>query len=189
MEFFEKLKSVILHPKIFFQKVSSEGVEEGFKYMLFLTLITLPLYILYGYIRLKKITLLPLFIGLYALTIIIILIASFVFAAFLHPFVILFGGKQGYAKTYNAAAYSATLSVLTGWAISLAGLWLPPVESIFSVALYVYTLCIQTLGISVLQKMSKARAFLSIISLAVLIVLISAVLFLTMGTMWRIGLS
>lgn len=85
---------------------------------------------------------------------------SFVWAGLLHLWILLFGGKAGYAKTYELGAYAGTPALLLGWIPGLS--W---VGSIWSLVLLI-------IGTQEVHGIAKQRAILMyVIPVAVLFVL------------------
>ncbi len=117
-----------------------------------------------------------------------------------HLGVLIFRGKQGYFNTYKPVVYSSSVSQIYAAIVAFAGIiftllffkgafdiqnivW--NAQSIVYVSLivsievisFIHVLCIQVIGISKYQKMSKLRAFFSsIIIPLILIIIISVIL-------------
>jgi len=117
-----------------------------------------------------------------------------------HLGVLIFRGKQGYFNTYKPAVYSSAVSQVYAAIVAFVGLvftllffkgafdiqnivW--NAQSIVYVSLiiaievisFIHVLCIQVIGISKYQKMSKLRAFFSAVIIpGILIIIIALIL-------------
>ncbi|HSU72676.1 MAG TPA: Yip1 family protein, partial [Candidatus Binatia bacterium] len=76
------------------------------------------------------------------------LIFSFIFVGILYLYVRIFGGKAGYAQTYNLWAYAQMPTLLFGWI---------PVVSFFA---GIWSLLLLIIGTSEVHQMSRMRATL-----------------------------
>jgi hypothetical protein len=108
---------------------------------------------------------------LIVLSVISHLIALFVFGAWQHLWVYIFGGRKGYTQTIKAMAYSFTPTFLLGWI---------PFVSIIA---YIWALILCIIGIRELHKISTERAVgsvivSSIISLIILLLIIISLIIL-----------
>jgi hypothetical protein len=121
-----KVKSVLTDPKGFFQKLKKEkGVGDAFIFLALLSVIglvggiivniLLPPPTIEGLEELAT----PLSAGAIVLASVIGyflgLALSFVGAGILHIWIMIWGGKAPYTKTYQLAVYSGTPSMLFGW--------------------------------------------------------------------------
>ncbi|NMB66661.1 hypothetical protein GYA25_01210 [Candidatus Woesearchaeota archaeon] len=163
-----KIKRIFSKPSKFFEDLNKEeGVGESFKFYAILFLFYTLLY--YGVLFLFKnsekffLFSIPLSYGLG-------LGLSFVGAAILHVWILIFGGKEKYSKTYQLSVYSSLPSLLFGWFPIIGHL----VGSIYSI-------CLLIIGTQKVYKIPKIKTlwmyvFIPLIILLVLIILI-AVLF------------
>lgn len=87
------------------------------------------------------------FAALFIFLWVLMLAANFTAAAIGHVFAKLFGAKRGFAETYKAASYGFTPAALLGW--------LPIIGTVFIFQSLYYTVN----GISILQSISRRRAF------------------------------
>ncbi len=87
------------------------------------------------------------FAALFIFLWVLMIAANFVAAAIGHAFAKLFGAKKGFAETYKAASYGFTPAALLGW--------LPIIGTVFIFQALYYTVN----GMSILQNMSRRRAF------------------------------
>jgi hypothetical protein len=92
-------------------------------------------------------------------------IGMLIFAAWLHLWVYIFGGRKGIMQTINAVIYGSTPSLLLGW--------IPFISFLFSL----WSLVLGILGIRELQELSSLKAILAV-ALAVMIPLILLLLLL-----------
>jgi len=163
--FVEKVKGFILNPGETFQKSKADDMETALPYFAILVLINailsaivaaiLPANLLYAGM--------PGGVALPIMVFFVVLVAEFiftlVFAAWLHLWVYIVGGRKGIWQTFNAVIYGSTPSLLLGWipVISiLFGLW--------SVVLWV-------LGVRDLQELTTGKAIVAV-AIAILIPLV-----------------
>jgi hypothetical protein len=165
MPLIEKIKSVLLHPTKFFESLKKEkGVKTAFRYYLILSFISFILgtiitftfnkYIysfwsrIYGWpfpippLTLETIVLSPFIWYLVGLGL------SFIAAGILHVWILIFGGKEEYSKTYQLWAYSLTPGFVFGWI---------PFLGFFA---FIYDLFLLILGTQKLHGISKNLAIL-----------------------------
>ena len=90
-------------------------------------------------------------------------IFTLIFAAWLHLWVCLLGGKNGIMQTVNAVIYGSTPRLLLGW--------IPFIGIIFTL----WSLVLNILGIRELQELSTGKAIL-VVAIAVIIPLIILIL-------------
>jgi len=90
-------------------------------------------------------------------------ILTLIFAAWLHLWVYILGGRQGIMQTVNAVIYGSTPRLLLGW--------IPFIGFIFAL----WSLALGILGIRELQELSTGKAILAV-AIAVLIPLILMIL-------------
>jgi len=90
-------------------------------------------------------------------------ICTLIFAAWLHLWVCLLGGKNGIMQTVNAVIYGSTPRLLLGW--------IPFIGILFTL----WSLVLNVLGIRELQELSTGKAIL-VVAIAVIIPLIILIL-------------
>ncbi len=94
------------------------------------------------------------------------LLLSFVFAGLLHGWILLFGGKEKYAKTYQLYIYSSTPGYVFGWI---------PFIGYFAL---IYDLILLIIGTQKVHKISPMKSILMYVIPAVLLILFfAAILF------------
>ncbi|MFH1294592.1 MAG: YIP1 family protein [Candidatus Aenigmatarchaeota archaeon] len=82
---------------------------------------------------------------------VMIIVGSFINAAFMHIFVYIVGGRKGYTSTFNAMAYASTPSLLLGW--------IPVVNIITGI----WALVLEVKGIRTLHEITTGKAILAIL--------------------------
>lgn len=169
----EKIKKVLLSPSEFFNAVKSEeGFKNAFAYLALISIVSVALnYFISSQYRVMLVELgLPSALGIAIVLVIWLLglILSFIVVGFVHIFVYLLGGKEGFSNTYKAFAYASTPSSLFGW--------IPFIGIIFSL----WSLYLEIKGISMLQKMGMGRALAAIIIPIMVIVIVIYLFFLAM---------
>jgi hypothetical protein len=171
----KKVKKVILSPSEFFEEIKAEkGISEAFKYLAILSLVNLvvdivsfilsipyisPLGNLSSFLPLRGVLSIALGIVIPVVMYISGLILSFIGVGFIHLFVKLFKGKGTYSDTYKALIYASTPSLLFGW--------VPWVGVIFGL----YSFYLSLKGISKLHEVSMLRAFIMLITPAIVVIL------------------
>lgn len=164
MEIITKIKDILTAPHEFFQRMKKEkGLKKAFVYFAILSLFSTVLGFLFSLLMLPVYQNILASISLniptlqytsgwvmlnQALSYIIGLLASFVIAGLLHVWILIFGGKARYEKTYQLYAYSSTPSFLFGW-IPILGL----------IAL-IYWLVLLIIGTIQVHKINKTKAVL-----------------------------
>jgi hypothetical protein len=98
------------------------------------------------------------------------IIGSFIAAGIIHIFAVLFtdGAKGGFQATWRVVTYSTALSVLT---------WIPFVGSLIGF----YGVYLTVVGVQRVHATDRIKAALSVIVPAVLFILLTAILAITMG--------
>jgi Yip1 domain. len=182
MEYIELIKGFFLSPVETFRKVKDTDYGDTLVYFLVLAivyailsvpvmLVTLPLTWFTGIYGLPGIGMLSGFgIVLIAVMMIIAgLVFLFIGAAWLHLWVYLFGGRNGYRETLKALAFGGTPALLLGW-IPLVGM-----------LAVIWSLVLTFLGVRELQGISSARALgaviLAVVIPLILLVLLAAIFF------------
>ncbi|MFA6331668.1 MAG: YIP1 family protein [Methanoregula sp.] len=101
-------------------------------------------------------------------------IATLIFAAWLHLWVYILGGRKGIMQTVNAMIYGSTPRLLLGW--------IPFIGIIFSL----WSLALGILGIRELQELSTGKAILAV-AIAVIIPLI--IIILLVAWLWSSSMT
>jgi len=171
--FFKKIKQVLFNPYVFFKNIKKEkGISTAFSYFALMSLVYTLLSTTVGLVYLNY------FFNSSQLSFILSqntdyttnnilfysfimygagLLLSFVIAGILHLWILLFGGKETYTKTYQLYVYSRTPGFVFGW--------LPFIGSIFRL----YNLFLLILGTEKVHKISRTKAVLMyLIPIAVL---------------------
>ena len=181
--FGEKIKGFLISPVETFQKVENEDLGPVLKYYVILVVIFSILNaIIMGTMLSAMTSMIPIKMplmgaaggGLAAVTmfigyLILLIVGLFIGAAIIHIFVILLGGKKGYAQTTKALAYGMTPQLLLGWIPFIgiiAGIW---------------ALIVEILGIRELQEMSTGKAVLAVILPVIIIGIIAGIAILLAG--------
>jgi len=159
----ERAKGFLLTPVEMFQKSRADEAGTVFSYFVALLLINA---ILSAIVAAVVVGAVPMFAGLNlgapfpVIVFFAILIGGFictiVFAAWVHLWVYLFGGRKGIMQTINAIIYGQTPRLLFGW--------IPFIGFIF----VLWSLIINILGIRELQEISSMKATLAV-AIAVII--------------------
>ena len=182
MDFGELVKSVLTTPKEFFKGLKKEqGVKNAFTYYAVLSLIYTFLGFVMNYffqplnyaIQSKiwgipfQQPVIPIWMTL-VFTVIgygIGLGASFVGAAILHVWILIFGGKEEYSKTYQLSVYASTPILVLGWI---------PFVSFFA---WIYNIFLLILGTREIHKISDAKSiWMYLIPIILLLILVVAIL-------------
>ena len=136
MNIFQIIKAVLSHPTTFFQKVGKGKDNLGFAFGYFailslfsgvlswgVILLIFP-FASYGAIYSANLGVSPIVINIIVgiASFIIGLGFSFLCAGLLHLWILIFGGKNSYIKTYELGAYAGTPSLLFSWIPFIGGL-------------------------------------------------------------------
>lgn len=164
MEILTKIKDVLAAPHKFFQRMQKEkGLKKAFIYFAILSLFSTVLGFLFSLLMLPVYQNILASISLniptlqynsgwvvlnQAISYIIGLLASFLIAGLLHVWIMIFGGKARYEKTYQLYVYSSTPLYLFGW--------IPVLGFIASI----YWLVLLIIGTMKVHKIKKTRAIL-----------------------------
>jgi hypothetical protein len=182
MEYIELIKGFFLSPVETFRKVKDTDYGDTLVYFLVLAIVCAILSVL------VMLGTLPLtwFTGIYGLPgtgmlsgfrivliVVMMIIAGLVFlfigAAWLHLWVYLFGGRNGYRETLKTLAFGGTPGLLLGWI---------PFVGMLAV---IWSLVLTFLGVRELQGISSARALgaviLAVVIPLILLVLLAAIFF------------
>ncbi|MDO9325579.1 MAG: Yip1 family protein [Methanoregula sp.] len=161
-----KVKGFLLNPVETFQQSKNDEPKIVFTYFGLLLLLHAILAALIAAIGIEKISMHAGVPGGMALPVAVFLMAlvggfivTLIFAAWLHLWVYLLGGRKGIMQTINAIIYSHTPRLLLGW--------IPFVGFIFML----WSLALAILGIRELQEISTIKAILAV-AIAVMIPLI-----------------
>lgn len=182
MRFIEKIINVLARPTYFFEQIKSEeGIAEPLKYNLILSLIPVIIgaivYFIFSF-GLGSSILGGLGIMMYVAYFVFYVVFTLIYAIILHVFVIIFGGKNGFIATYKALVYSLTPTLLFGWLISLGSLLSAFILGFFGIFIIygiqgifgLYTWYLEVKGLSKLQDMTMARAFITTLIPGIIIV-------------------
>ncbi|MBI4155157.1 YIP1 family protein [Candidatus Woesearchaeota archaeon] len=181
MNFFNKIRNILLEPSKFFLNTEKEkGVKESFIFVSVLTFF----YSIMGLILLVlfKDSITNFFLNLLNLpttqfdlpkTIIAVLLSipfsilfTFVSAAILYVWLMIFKGEKDYQTAYKLLVYSRTPNLLFGWI---------PIINWFS---WIYSLILLIIGTHVIYKFSKLKTTLIYIIPLALITILLGILFL-----------
>ena len=159
MELFDKIKSILFKPTKFFSNLKEKGVKDAFLFSILLGLFSVILNLLTKYSAFYNLAVLyglsfPTFVILFF---ILSLLSQFAFAGLLHVWILIFGGKEKYSKTYQLSIYSLTPSWLVGW-IPFAG---PLVATIYYLVLLI-------VGTQQVHKIRRTKAILMYVVPAIL---------------------
>lgn len=179
MNIVQRAIAVLTQPRAFFRGLKREnGVRDAFVYFLVLSFAFLVVHtVISMLLRPMLMTWVSAFLGAppqketSAMLLIMGMIFSyvlglgliFVYAGILHVWILIFGGKAGYAKTLQLLVYSATPSYLFGW--------IPLVGVIASICSLVFLI----IGTQEVHGISKLKSILMYV-MPVVILLISFVL-------------
>ncbi|MEI7858127.1 MAG: Yip1 family protein [Methanomicrobiales archaeon] len=165
-----KVKGFLLNPVETFQQSNNDEPGVVFTYFGLLLLLHAILVALIAAVRIEKIPMFPGMPGSPAFPVMVFFMAlvggficTLIFAAWLHLWVYLLGGRKGIMQTINAVIYSHTPRLLLGW--------IPFIGIIFML----WSLVLGILGIRELQEISTTKAILAV-AIAVMIPLIVFIL-------------
>lgn len=175
MDIIKIIKSVFTEPTDFFKKVGAGKDRLGFAfgYFVLLSLVRSVLGIFVGLLILNIFaplsqgfsfpslfgTSTPLYIFFGFLSFVIGLGGIFVWAGILHLWILIFGGKKNYVKTFELAVYSGTPALLFGWI---------PLISFFA---SIWSLVLLIIGTRQIHGIERTKSILMyLIPLAVLLV-------------------
>lgn len=128
-EMFSRIKDIFAKPSTFFKNLREEGIKNAFLYAivfsLFSTLMNFwignpnffDILVFYGvpvYPSSFPSLILPLWV--------IAFLSIFITTGIIHLFIMMFGGKKGYSKTYQIMIYSSVPTWLLGWVPYVGGL-------------------------------------------------------------------
>lgn len=166
MILFKMIKDVLIRPSYFFERIEKQkGISKAFFYLAIISLFCVVVSMLTGFLFLKfssdmsrifevypalaqpQFT----FFALFLISIVwyfVMLLFSFIIAGLLHIWILIFGGKATYAKTYQLLVYSSTPNFLLGWIPYLGSL------------AQLYQIILLVIGTQKLHKVSLVRAIL-----------------------------
>ena len=183
----KRIKKILADPSGFFKGLKNEnGLEKAFIYLAVISIFTVVLRLvigqvfdqqLYGLVgsllgaNIPKIQ----FTSFELLTLGVIgygsgLLVSFIWAAVLHVWCLIFRGKGSYSKSYQLAVYSSTPGLVFGWI---------PFVNLF---VWIYSVYLLIVGTRELHKIEKTKATLMYLVPALIFVVIAllfAYVFLT----------
>jgi hypothetical protein len=180
MDYFELVKGFLLSPVETFKTVRDTDLGNSLKYYLILLAINAVMSALMSLAMTSVVwtTFSPIFtqagiplpavtgagvIGFALMMIILQFVLVFIGAAWLHIFVWLLGGRNGYLQTLKAIIFGSTPAMLFGWIPFigvLAGLW---------------SLVLGIFGLQELQNMTTLKAVLAIFLSVMIVILIAIV--------------
>lgn len=172
----DKIKKILTGPVKFFTRMKQEkGIEGALIYLLILSLFYIILasvigsaFQQYSYSIMSKLfdVNLPrphytgyMLVLLAILGYLLIIASSFIAAGILHAWILIFGGKGSYTKTYQLYVYSRTPHFIFGW--------IPFV----SFAAWIYDLILLIIGTEKIHKINRTRAILMYVIPAIFIVI------------------
>ena len=165
-----KVKGFLMSPVATFQQSKNDEPGIVFTYFAALLLIHAILAALIAAIGIEKMPMYPGMPSGIAVPVIVFLMAlvggfivTLIFAAWLHLWVYILGGRKGIMQTFKAIIYSNTPRLLLGW--------IPFIGFIFGL----WSLVLSILGIRELQEISTTKAILAV-AIAVMIPLILLIL-------------
>ena len=172
-----RVKGFLLKPVETFQLFKNDEPGVVFSYFAALLLLHAILSAIIAVIGLEK---MPMYTGMtwgLAVPVIVFLMAlasgfiiTLIFAAWLHLWVYLLGGRKGIMQTFKAIIYGHTPRLLLGW--------IPFIGFIF----VLWSLALGILGIRELQEMSTGKAILAVaiaVMIPLIIILLIAAYFIT----------
>ncbi len=169
MNIFQKLFYVFNNDKNFFKEIKKERFSETLIYLLFVLAIPLvfqTFFVLVGIIPDEK------NINYLLRNYVDQFISTFIFVGIFHLLTKLFGGKEGYSQTLKAYVYGFTPSILFSW-IPFIGI----IGVFYGVYLFVQSL-------SIIQSISKSKAFLVWLIPILVIIIIFVLAALIVGSMF-----
>ena len=172
-----KVKGFLLKPVETFQQSKNDEPGVVFSYFAALLLIHAILSAIITAIGIERMPIYPGMPSGIAVPVIVFLMAlasgfiiTLIFAAWLHLWVYLLGGRKGIMQTFKAIIYGHTPRLLLGW--------IPFIGFIF----VLWSLALGILGIRELQEMSTGKAILAVaiaVMIPLIIILLIAAYFIT----------
>ncbi len=178
-----KVKGFLFNPVETFQQTKGDEQQEIFTYFVVLLLINSVLSAIIAAIGMDSMLAGALpgaesIFGIFLASLIGSFIFTLIFAAWLHLWVYILGGRNGIMQTIKAVVYGSTPELLLGW--------IPFIGFIFSI----WSLVLGILGIRELQELSTAKAVIvfviAVVIPLIVLVLLAAFFFVTFtatGTM------
>lgn len=190
MAIFSKIKSVLFEPTKFFTNLKKEkGFKDAFTYFLVLSFVSTVLGIItqiafqkyyIGFVKsmyswaypIPQQTTASIVLSM-SIWFIFGLFLSFIIAGILHVWILIFGGKEDYSKTYQLSVYSRTPSLVFAWIPFIA------------ILAWIYNLFLLILGTQKVHGISRNRAILMyvipLILFAILMIIFMAVVLYVIG--------
>ena len=181
----EKIRKIMLEPSKFFKAVRKEKtLDNALKYFVVLSLISTVLGVFAGYLFQEQLyqfteSLFGLKVPRHAFAIQVLflsitigyiwsIVGSFIVAGILHVWLLIFGAKGKYTKTYQLSVYSGTPGYLLGWI---------PFVNFF---VWIYSLALLIIGTQKMYGFSKRRSIaIYLIPLAIfLLIMLMMITFL-----------
>lgn len=167
MDFFEKMKGLLLEPSKTFDDLKEEPLLGAVKYYVGIAAVYSALFALMlgfagslfgsmmGFGNLGMMMGAGVGIGaaitFFVLFMIMAIVGAFIGGAILHIFVYIAGGRKGMTQTIKAGMYGSTASLLFGW--------LP----IINIIAAIWSLVIEIIGIRQLHEITTGRAILALV--------------------------
>jgi hypothetical protein len=180
MDFFEKIARLLKTPTKYFSTVKKEGLKEP---VVFYLIFTAVVGLLSAASQIKTFQISAgWYPFMYVAIVLFGMIGAFIGAGITHLFVMLFKGKGTYIDTFKARAYGSVPSLL--WAIPMVAMILVIsseigviLVSILSIFPAIYSIYLEVVGLSILHKISKGKAFGAIILPIIIIFTLAFVFF------------
>jgi len=199
MEVLEKAINILTKPDEFFKKAKKDDLGTALKYYALIALVPAVIVAIMMIVLGSAFSMASLFmpwenseqaalapalgafipalgVGIAIAMYVMIIVGSFINAAFMHIFVYIVGGRKGYTSTFNAMAYASTPSLLLGW--------IPVVNIITGI----WALVLEVKGIRTLHEITTGKAILAILlPVIILLGIIGASVGLLFGFMSAAG--
>jgi len=194
MDLIEKIKLVLFQPTKFFENLKKEkGIKESFDYFATLSAFSLVMGVIVSYFFQPVID--AWIYGLFGLPFtptpmtvwdilafpllgyLLGLIFSFAWAGILHAWILLFGGKEDYAKTYQLSIYSATPGLILAWI---------PFVAFFA---SIYELVLLIIGTQKIHGIGKTKAILMYVIPAIILILLIIAMIILMAAYYSSGMG
>ena len=180
MDPLKKIKEILFKPNYFFTHLDKEkGIKDSFIYLVILTIFyTVMIAIIVSKWPTSYVSLIPLpeitnsiLIFLVIISLLGTIIGSFITAALLHVWLIIFNAKKTYSDTYKLYVYSITPKLIFGWI---------PIVNLLA---WVYSLILIIIGTNKMYKISKFRATMIYVIPLIVLVLIFILLFFLLASL------
>ena len=139
----EDLRGILFYPTRFFEDLRYEfGFKRALRFYIFLELLISPLHLM---VALSTWTF-AMALSSVGIGVLIRILSAFIFAAFAHFFVFLFGGNGGIEKTYQAMLFGVAPVVVLAWVPTIA------------IVASTYALYTVSKGLAILHDLSLGKA-------------------------------